>query len=137
MRNSPCARLITRIMPKMMASPRLRRTSELIPFRMLSAMIAARSMARLRFGCDLSMTSHVDDVLLVVVGIGDQVADGGGVLRRLLLIGLEHRPLLVLDLGQEGIAGGVMGLVIDRHLAARAVEGHAGFERLRDLGAVD
>src|SRR6266571_6204512 len=52
--------------------------------------------------------SNLDDVLLIFVRALDEVADTGRVERLLLVIGLEHRPPLVLDLRKIGIADRMM-----------------------------
>src|SRR6478609_8681798 len=129
MRNSPCARLMTRIMPKTMASPRLTSSSEAIP---VSAwMPVARTASIGRSGPD------VDHHLLVGVRLLLQVADRLRVGRRRLREGLQHLEAPVLHLGDEDVEGGMMGLRVERGQAGRAGEADAALERLDHLHPVD
>src|SRR5436309_272500 len=79
----------------------------------------------------------VDDVLLVLVRILLEVADGGGVGRRLLRIALEDLERPVLRLGDVYVEAAVMRLGIDGRLAGRAAERVIGLQRLDHLHAVD
>src|SRR5437660_7331123 len=58
----------------------------------------------------------VDDVLLVLVGVLLEVADGGGVGRRLLRIALQHLERAVLGLGDVDVEAAVVRLGIDGRL---------------------
>src|ERR1700722_20175921 len=79
----------------------------------------------------------VDDVLLVLVGILLEVADGLRVGRLLLRERLEYVELLVLGLADIDVEDGVMRLRVDGRLAGRAVERRVLLERLDHLHAVD
>src|SRR4029079_11456154 len=98
MRNSPCARLITRIMPKMIASPTLISARLAIAYTTWIARIATRSTSIFHTGPEgRNVPSDLDHVLLVVVRVLDQVADGSGIRRLLLREILQHVQLLVFD----------------------------------------
>src|SRR5438477_3476222 len=85
----------------------------------------------------VSLCLDVDDVLLVLVGVLLEVADGGGVGRRLLRIALEHLERAVLGLGDVDVEAAVVRLGIDGRLAGRAAEAQVALQRLDHLHAVD
>src|SRR5271163_2278837 len=81
--------------------------------------------------------SELDYILLVVVGVLDEIANRGGVGRCLLGEVLEHVELLVFDLGDVDVEDAMMGRRIDRHRARRRFDADARLERLDHLQAID
>ena len=72
-----------------------------------------------------------------VVRVRFKVADRGRIQRLLLFEGLQDVPGAVLDFGEEGVAGDMVGLGVDHDLAARPVEGEPLLERLDHRHALD
>src|SRR3954470_13323367 len=137
-RNSPCARLMTRIMPKMIASPTLISARLAIAYRTWIARRATRSTfafpkQELRAG----PLSNLDHVLLVVGRVLDKVADGGGIGRLLLGEILQHLELLVGDFGDVHVEHAMVRRRIDGDLAGGRIDADPSLQGLDDLHPID
>src|SRR5690348_740450 len=124
---------MTRIIPKITASPRLTRNSDATAAQAWIRIARARSIPAAPAGSDL----HVDDILLVGVRVRLEIAHGSGVERRLLREGLQHLEAVVRDLGEMHVERDVVRLRVDHRLPRRTVILDAALERLDDLHAVD
>src|SRR5438045_1627600 len=131
-RNSPCARLITRIITKITASQTdtIARSAELCAMEM--AMFSIWSGCSLAVGRAVS-GSELRSELLVHVRVLDQVADAVLVRRRHGGRGAEDlEPVRAVRHGDRDVLRHVMRATVHRHGAARAGERDAALEHLRD-----
>src|ERR1700735_3335975 len=98
MMNSPCAKLITRIIPKMTASPRLIRVSTATPVTTAINTSIRWSIAPSTSQLGIAAGSDARHQNLGVFRIGQQIATSAEIVRRHLFLGLNQAPLAIFDL---------------------------------------
>src|SRR3990172_1811899 len=136
--SSPCARLITRIIPKITLRPRATITR--------TAMLAVMPSATTRISSGLMETGgrrlprpppvyllRLRCVLDVLIRVGQQVAYIHGVRRRHVRERLQDlEPALVVDLGEVDGVNDVMALRVEFDPAFWSIEGETALQRLND-----
>src|SRR5258705_2798832 len=122
---------MTRIMPKIIASPTLISARLAIAYRTWIARRATRSTFTFpKQDLRADPPSNLDHVLLVVGRVLDEIADGGGVGRLLLGEIFQHLELLVGHFGDVHVEHAMMRRRVDRDLARRSIPADAGFQCL-------
>src|SRR3954451_21453589 len=136
-RNSPCARLITRIMPKIIASPTLISARLATAYRTWIARSVTRSTCTFPNQGLRRTASDLDYILLIIGRVLDEVANRCGIGRLLLGEIFEHLELLVVDFGDVNVEHAMMRRRIDGHLSGRSIDADPGLQRVDDFAAVD